>query len=85
MSTHLLRRLRLLAACVVVIAGAGLTVARAVSLDDLSSVQLLPSDPPALLGPITQTGRKGWDCTPERAASATSSQDAELPSGAFTR
>jgi hypothetical protein len=84
MSTRLLRRLRLIAACVFVLAGAGLTVARAVSVEDLSSAQLLPSAPPALLGPITESGRKGWDCTPERAAGAKSSRDAELPSDAPT-
>jgi hypothetical protein len=84
MSTRLLR-LRLIAACVAVLAGAGLTVARAVSLEDLSSVRLLPSAAPALLGPITESGRKGWDCTPERAASAASSRDAELPSQTSAR
>jgi len=79
MSTRLLRRLRVFAACVAVLAGAGLTVARAVSLDNLSPAQLLPSDPPALLGPITESGRKGWDCQPEHAASAPTAREAELP------
>jgi hypothetical protein len=38
-----------------------------------------PSDPPALLGPITESGRTGWDCAPERAARARQASGAELP------
>lgn len=34
---------------------------------------------PALLGPITEEGRKGWACKPERAASAPKAADAALP------
>ncbi len=40
---------------------------------------LVPSSAPALLGPITETGRTGWDCLPERTARATSARAAELP------
>jgi len=64
-------------------AGAGLMgagFAGAGTLEAMLGGQLLPSAAPALLGPITETGRKGWDCRPERAAAAATSQDAELPS-----
>lgn len=46
---------------------------------DLLAGQLIPSASPALLGAITSAGRKGWDCMPEHAASATSWNAAELP------
>jgi hypothetical protein len=32
-----------------------------------------------LLGPITESGRVGWDCAPEHAARARTAQAAELP------
>ncbi|HZZ65385.1 MAG TPA: hypothetical protein VFE17_07805 [Candidatus Baltobacteraceae bacterium] len=41
---------------------------------------LTASAPPALLGPITESGRTGWACKPEKAASAKAAADAELPS-----
>jgi len=37
------------------------------------------SSPPALLGPITESGRTGWDCAPERAATARTATAAGLP------
>ncbi|HEX3550268.1 MAG TPA: hypothetical protein VHT53_07835 [Candidatus Elarobacter sp.] len=37
------------------------------------------SAPPALLGPITEGGRTGWDCAPERAATARTATAAGLP------
>lgn len=40
---------------------------------------LVPSAPPALLGPITENGRTGWDCAPERAARAHTAAAAGLP------
>lgn len=54
-------------------------LAKSVSLEDLLTGQMVSSDAPALLGPITLTGRKGWECRPERAAAAQLSQNAELP------
>ena len=42
-------------------------------------VSLVPSAAPSLLGPITEYGRTGWDCAPERAARAKSPTDAGLP------
>lgn len=47
-------------------------------LDDPAS--LSASAPPALLGPITESGRTGWDCAPEHAATArTAAAGAGLP------
>ena len=48
------------------------------ALDAIARAQLLPSVP-ALLGPVDESGRNGWDCRPERAASAKSAAAAELP------
>ena len=80
MSTHWLWRMRLVAACVAAFAATGLAAARAVSLAEVAPAQLIPSEAPALLGPITESGRKGWDCKPEHVAAAVASRDAELPS-----
>jgi hypothetical protein len=46
-------------------------------LDDAGS--LVPSAAPALLGPITESGRTGWDCAPEHAATARTATGAGLP------
>lgn len=46
-------------------------------LDDPAS--LVPSAPAALLGPITESGRTGWDCAPEHAATAKTATSAGLP------
>jgi hypothetical protein len=40
---------------------------------------LTPSSAPALLGPITSTGRVGWECKPEKAAASERVHEAELP------
>lgn len=66
----------LLAAAVAL--GAGIAGAR--SLETMLDGTLVPSAAPALLGPITEAGRTGWACKPERAAGATKARDAELPS-----
>lgn len=42
----------------------------------------VPSDPPALLAPISEDGRVGWSCPAEKAARATTVRDAELPAAA---
>jgi hypothetical protein len=72
---------RLLAAALLAgaIAG-GAALAGTTSLEDSLAGALLPSAAPPLLGPITSSGRKGWDCLPERAAAAQHWQDAQLPS-----
>jgi hypothetical protein len=60
-----------IAACVSAAAGAELVLGGPESLT--------PSAPPGLLGPITEGGRKGWDCAPERAARAHTAAAAGLP------
>jgi hypothetical protein len=55
-------------------------IAGATSIEELLAVGLAPSAAPALLGPITSSGRIGWECKPERAAAAAPWRDAELPS-----
>jgi len=81
MSSALVRRL--LGA--VLLAGAlccgAAALARAGSLEDLLAGQIVASDAPPLLGPITSAGRKGWDCRPEHAAGAAEWRAAELPPG----
>lgn len=57
----------------------GAALAKAASLEELLAGQLVASSAPALLGPITSEGRKGWDCKPERAAAAARRREAELP------
>jgi hypothetical protein len=54
--------------------------ARAASLEDMLAGQLVPSAAPALLGPITEVGRVGWECKPEQMAAAHRVRDAGLPS-----
>lgn len=45
---------------------------------DIASL-LEPSASPGLLAPITIEGRKGWDCTPEKNATAKTLPEAALP------
>ncbi|MBV9270412.1 MAG: hypothetical protein JO165_04915 [Candidatus Eremiobacteraeota bacterium] len=55
------------------------------ALADVSSIQSLldgglrPSAQPALLAPISESGRTGWACKPEKAAEASGAREAELP------
>jgi len=68
----------------VLLLAAALLCGRA-AVANVSSVQTLldggfrPSEQPGLLGPITETGRTGWACKPEKAAEAATVRDAELP------
>jgi hypothetical protein len=72
----LLRR-TLIGAVLAALASAGVAIGAELALGDPGS--LLPSDPPSLLGPITESGRVGWNCVPERAARARDAATAELP------
>jgi hypothetical protein len=56
-----------------------LALADAASLENLIAGALTPSSAPAILGPITAEGRKGWDCKPERSAAAANAKQAGLP------
>jgi hypothetical protein len=70
--------LRLAMAAVLALgACAGAAVGAELLLDDPGS--LVVSAPPALLGPITESGRTGWDCAPEHAATARTATGAGLP------
>jgi len=60
-------------------AAGGIGIAAEVSLEELSRPHLAPSSEAGLLAPITDAGRTGWDCTPEKAARATTARAAELP------
>ena len=57
----------------------GIGVAAELTLEELGRPQLAPSSDAGLLAPITEAGRTGWDCTPEKAARATTARAAELP------
>lgn len=61
-------------------AALGFAAAGASSVEATLVDGLRESAAPALLGPISEGGRVGWKCKPERAATAKSWQDAELPS-----
>jgi hypothetical protein len=67
----------LLAGALAVAASAGAALGAELVTGDPAS--LLPSEPPALLGPITETGRTGWNCPPERAARSHDAAAAGLP------
>ena len=58
---------------------AGIALGAEGALEGLGSVVLQPSEPPALLAPISEAGRTGWNCTPEHAAVASLAKNAELP------
>ena len=67
------------------IASGHFAVAGAASLEDMITGALTPSGAPAMLGPITSSGRTGWECKPERAAAAGGWRQAELPAGPGTQ
>ncbi|HEX3551203.1 MAG TPA: hypothetical protein VHT53_12540 [Candidatus Elarobacter sp.] len=67
-----------LAVALAICACAGAAAGAELLLGDPASA-LLPSAPPAMLGPITESGRTGWDCAPERAATARTAAAAGLP------
>jgi hypothetical protein len=58
---------------------AGIALGAEGALEGLDGVVLQPSDAPALLAPISEAGRNGWNCVPEHAAVASVAKNAELP------
>jgi hypothetical protein len=82
MSRFLVRAALCAALLTAVAGGTAAGVAGAASVESMLEGALAPSAPPALLGPITEAGRKGWACKPEQAASASRAHDAELPDAA---
>lgn len=61
------------------LAAGGVGFAQSASLESMLQGGLLSSDVPALLGPISESGRTGWECKPEIAAAARSAAAADLP------
>lgn len=79
MSSHLVRRIVLTGLLLVAALSARYAVAGAASMEALLEGGMAPSAAPTLLGPITEAGRTGWACAPERAAAAKHAREAELP------
>jgi hypothetical protein len=79
-SRELFRRVLLVAGFIAATSLAAYGATEAASVADLLTQTALSPQAPALLGPISSTGRRGWECKPERAAAATGSHQAELPS-----
>jgi hypothetical protein len=77
-----MRNLRRSAIAVVLALGAcaSAAVGAELLLNDPSAA-LVTSAPPDLLGPITESGRTGWNCAPEHAATAKTAAAAGLPNG----
>ncbi|MEA2690038.1 MAG: hypothetical protein QOD51_2645 [Candidatus Eremiobacteraeota bacterium] len=75
-----MRNFRRAAIAVVLAIGAcaGAAAGADLLLDDAAG-SLATSALPSLLGPITESGRTGWDCAPERAATAKTAAAAGLP------
>ncbi len=69
----------LLTLLAVLAAAGGVAVSAEATLEELGHAQLQPSGMTDLLGPITESGRVGWDCAPEHAARARTAQAAGLP------
>jgi hypothetical protein len=69
----------LLTLLAVLAAAGGVAVSAEATLEDLSRSQLASSAPADLLGPITESGRAGWNCAPEHAARAVTARAAEPP------
>lgn len=67
----------LLAAALAVAASVGAALGAELVTSDPGA--LLPSEPAGLLGPITEDGRTGWNCLPERAARSRDAVAARLP------
>lgn len=79
MSSRLIRKIALVGLLVAAAFSARFAVAGAASVESLLEGGMAPSAAPSLLGPITEAGRTGWACQPERAAAAKHAGDAELP------
>jgi hypothetical protein len=75
-----MRNFRRSAIAVVLAIGAcaGAAASAELLLDDPTGA-LVTSALPSLLGPITESGRTGWFCAPERAATAKTAAAAGLP------
>jgi hypothetical protein len=74
-----MRRTLLLTLLAMLAAVGGVVVSAEATLEDLGRAQPQPSGLVELLGPISETGRVGWNCAPEHAARAATASAAELP------
>ena len=68
----------LIAAALALGACAGAAAGADLLLDDPASALVTSAIPP-LMGPITEAGRTGWNCAPEKAATARTASAAGLP------
>ncbi|GAC1403705.1 MAG: hypothetical protein NVSMB64_05830 [Candidatus Velthaea sp.] len=69
----------LLTLLLAVAAAAGVAVGAEATLEQLGRGALSPSVQPGLLAPISEVGRTGWDCMPEKAAGSKTAHGAGLP------
>ncbi len=79
MSRTPVRLASVLALALLGLGSAGFAYASVAAIDRIESATLSASAPPALLGPVNELGRAGWQCTPEQAALAKKARDAQLP------
>lgn len=79
MSTRSLTRLILVGLLIVSAICLRVGIAGAADVSALGADSLTPSAFPDLLGAITESGRVGWACRPEKAAESKSARMAELP------
>lgn len=63
----------------VLAAAVGVAAGAEVTLEELGRTPLLASPQAPMLGPVTEVGRTGWNCMPEKAARAKTARAAELP------
>ncbi len=68
-----------LALALVGVGSVGFAYASVSAIDGIGTDTLTASAPPALLGPVNELGRNGWQCTPEQAALAKKARNAQLP------
>lgn len=79
MSRLPLRSLLLSLAACGAFAAACFGFAGAGSVEGMLQGGLTPSALPGMLGPITEVGRKAWECKPEIAAAARTADQGDLP------
>lgn len=79
MSRRFMHRITIASLLFLSAVGLGVAYANAGAMVALTLDQLMPSSAAGLLGPISEEGRTGWACRPERAAAARSPKAAELP------
>ncbi len=79
MSNRLVSRIVLASLLLIAAGSASFALANGDALTALHDDALAPSQTPALLGPIDEHGRTGWECKPEKAAASSNASMGELP------